>query len=202
MKKLLKLSEVREMFNRPCHEVQDAFEIKYYGENDPDITFVVSKEFQVNADGSIINPLDWIRDQKVIETMNMNFNGDVMFMFGNFWHSEKTGIARFRPKNPKHATDLLIRVIWGTRYNGRRGTYGCEAQKIKGVKYFYRSTSRDSGVGNDYWVVPVGFYRDSSVVRRIEKTEKEYAAEFKERSKAYRKKYAKLYKEAEGEENS
>lgn len=158
MKKTMTIVEARGMFGETCYETKTSFLVNDFGKYRPNITFVVGKEVELDANGKFVNPLQYIRDREVTDSMNMNFDGDAEFMFGDFWHSKKGG-ACFRPKSPKVAKDLLVRVSWGGCFDSHRGTYSDEANAIEGVKYFRRASSNGGGTGNDFWVVPVGFVR-------------------------------------------
>ena len=195
MEKTLTVVEAREMFGENCFETETGFLVNVFGKYCPNVTFVVSKEVELDANGKPINPLTYISDREVTDSMNMDFDGDAEFMFGDFWWSKKGG-ACFRPKSPKFAKDLLVRVDWGGCFNSHRGTYSDEANAIEGVKYFRRASSNGGGAGYDYWVVPVGFYRALHIEEVDGDTKSAGTTSFKARAKAYREKYARLQKEA------
>lgn len=194
MKKTLSIVEAREMFGEACYETETGFLVNVFGKYKPNITFVIDKEVELDAKGNPINPLHYSSDREITDGMNMNFDGDADFMFGDFWRSKKGG-ACFRPKNPKFAKDLLVRVSWGGCFNSHRGTYSDEAKAIDGVKYFRRASSNGGGAGNDYWVVPVGFSRVLHIEEVDGDAKTDHAAEFERRAKAYREKHSKLQKE-------
>lgn len=210
----MSVSEAREMLGENSYEIDGGFITNHFGKYQPNITFVVGKEVELDANGKLISPLGYIKDKEVTDGMNMDFDGDPAFMFGDFWRSKKGG-ACFRPKDPREAKDLLIRVNWGGAFDSHRGTYPDEARRIEGVKYFHRASSNGGGSGYDYWVVPVGFYRSrsfsdidghskaGSIPKQQETRIREKHALFKEkRSKendtAYR---ARLAKEEKSREN-
>ena len=195
MKKTLTIVEAREMFGETCYETETGFLVNIFGKYCPNMTFVVGKEVELDADGRSINPLRYSSDREVTDSMNMDFDGDADFMFGDFWRSKKGG-ACFRPKNPKVAKDLLVRVSWGGCFNSHRGTYSDEAKAIEGVKYFRRASSNGGGAGNDFWVLPVGFSRILHIDEVDGETKTDHTAEFERRAKAYREKHAKLQREA------
>ena len=195
MKKTLTIVEAREMFGETCYETETGFLVNIFGKYCPNTTFVVGKEVELDANGKPINPLHYSSDCEVTDSMNMDFDGDAEFMFGDFWRSKKGG-ACFRPKSPRVAKDLLVRVSWGGCFNSHRGTYSDEAKAIEGVKYFRRASSNGGGAGYDYWVVPVGFFRVLHIDEVDGEVKADHTAEFERRAKAYREKHAKLQREA------
>lgn len=195
MKKTMTLVEAREMFGETCYETETSFLVNVFGKYCPNITFVVGKEIELDANGKSVDPLHYYNDREVTDSMNMEFDGDAEFMFGDFWRSKKGG-ACFRPKDPKVAKDLLVRVSWGGCFNGHRGTYSDEANAIEGVKYFRRASSNGGRAGYDYWVMPVGFSRILHIDEVDGETKLDHTAEFERRAKAYREKHAKLQREA------
>lgn len=195
MKDTITIVEARDVFGDTCYETETGFLVNDFGKYCPNITFIVSKEIELDASGKPINPLQYIRDREVTDSMNMDFDGEAEFMFGDFWRSKKGG-ACFRPKNPKVAKDLLVRVSWGGCFDSSRGTYSDEANAIEGVKYFRRASSNGGGTGYDYWVLPVGFVRILHIKEIDGETKTNRTAEFERRAKAYREKHAKLQREA------
>lgn len=195
MKKTITIVEARKMFGENCFETETGFLVNIFGKYCPNITFVVGKEVELDANGKPINPLQYSSDREVTDSMNMDFDGEATFMFGDFWRSKKGG-ACFRPKNPGVAKDLLVRVDWGGPFNSHRGTYPDEAKVIEGVKYFRRASSNGGGAGYDYWVVPVGFFRVLHIDEIDGETKADHTAEFERRAKAYREKHARLQREA------
>lgn len=194
MKKTMTIVEAREMFGETCYETETGFLVNIFGKYCPNITFVVDKEVELDANGKPINPLHYSSDREVTDSMNMDFDGDAEFMFGDFWCSKKGGVC-FRPKNPKFAKDLLVRVSWGGCFNSHRGTYSDEANAIEGIKYFRRASSNGGGAGNDFWIVPVGFFRVLHIDEVDGETKVDHTAEFERRAKAYREKHTKLQRE-------
>ena len=195
MKKTMTIVEAREMFGETCYETETSFLVNIFGKYCPNITFVTDKAVELDANGKFINPLHYSSDREVTDSMNMDFDGEADFMFGDFWRSKKGG-ACFRPKNPKVAKDLLVRVSWGGCFNSHRGTYSDAAKAIEGVKYFRRASSNGGGAGNDFWVVPVGFSRILHIDDIDGETKVERTEEFKRRAKTYREKHARLQREA------
>ena len=157
MKKLMSLAEVKEFFeNEKCFETETCFLINEFGKYNPNICFVVDKEFDLNEYGGPMNPLEYFEDYEVTANMNIDFNGAASFMFGDFWIS-KCGEACFRPKDAMEAKHILIKVSWGGSYNRTRGNEASEVNKIKDVLYFRHAVSNGGGEGYDFWIVPVGF---------------------------------------------
>ncbi len=194
MKKALTLAEARKFFNEEhVYETETGFLVNEFGKYCPNITFVIGKEFELNAEGKVVNPLRYIVDHGVTDNMNMNFDGSPKFMFGDFWRSKKGG-ACFRPKDPMKAKDLLIEVAWGGPFNRTRGRYPDEAKAIEGVKYFRHATSNGGGVGYDYWVVPVGFHR-ALRMDEIDRGEVAIIADHAAMTAAYREKHSRLQRE-------
>lgn len=194
MKKMMTIVEARKLFGEACYETETGFLVNVFGKYRPNITFIISKEFDLDADGKPVNPLRYVSDREVTDSMNMNFDGDAEFMFGDFWVSKKGG-ACFRPKNPRVAKDLLVRVSWGGCFNSHRGTYSDEAKAIEGIKYFRRASSNGGKAGNDFWVVPVGFARILHIDEIDGETTVDHTAEFERRAKAYREKHSRLQRE-------
>ncbi|MBR3324280.1 hypothetical protein IKG24_01940 [Candidatus Saccharibacteria bacterium] len=89
-----------------------------------------------------------------------------------------------------------MRVSWGGCFNSHRGTYSDEAKAIEGIKYFRRASSNGGGVGNDFWVVPVGFARILHIDEVDGEIKADHTAEFERRAKAYCEKHTKLQREA------
>ena len=193
------VTEARKIFGENSYEIDGGFIANYFGKYLPNITFVVGKEMELDTNGNIINPIRFVKDREVTDGMNMDFDGDATFMFGDFWTSKKGG-ACFRPKDPREAKDLLIRVNWGGAFDNHRGTYSDEAKEIEGVKYFRRASSNRGGSGYDYWVVPVGFYRVRSFDGLDGQTKALSASEMESRAKGYREKHA-LLREKQSKEN-
>lgn len=157
MKKLMSLAGVKAFFdNEKCFETETGFLVNEFGKYHPNICFVVDKEFNLNEYNTPINPLEFIEDYEVTANMNVDFNGEPKFLFGDFWISKK-GEACFRPKDAMEAKHMLIRSSWGGSYNQTRGRKPSEVEQIKDVLYFRHATSNGGGEGYDYWVVPVGF---------------------------------------------
>ena len=194
MKKTLSIVEARELFGETCYETETGFLVNDFGKYRPNITFVISKDVDLNATGKPISPMTYVSDREVTDSMNIGFDGDAEFIFGDFWRSKKGG-ACFRPKDPMVAKDLLIRVDWGGCFNSHRGVYSEDAKAIEGVKYFRRASSNGGGAGCDYWVLPVGFFSIVHIDEIDGETKVDHTAEFEARGKAYREKHSKLRKE-------
>lgn len=99
----------------------------------------------------------YLEDDEFINSMNMEFDGEVSFTYGEFWHSKK-GSACFRPQDPMKAKHLLISISWGGCFNKTRGIFEFYA-KENGALYFRSSSSNGRGLGHNYMVFPVGYKR-------------------------------------------
>lgn len=166
-------------------ETQTSFGVNAFGKYRPNITFIISKEF----DG---NPLAYRSDaitQEMTCDMNIDFDGEVDVLFGDFWTSQKGG-ACFRPKPIAGAQHVLIRVDWGGAFSCTRGI----RSDVAGAVYYRRAVSNGGGSGFDYLVVPVGFYRalrDAEIDGDVATT----APNFVERAKAICEKFAQYDRE-------
>lgn len=152
---VLTLSEVKSLYKTiHCHETENCFLVHDYGKYKPNVTFVLSKDFHLNKDRKPIDPLSYTTDSKITDNMNIPFDGDADFIFGDFWINKK-GNKCFKPEDPLKSKHLLIRVSWGGSYSYTWGNY--RGEKIKGVIYFHRASSNAVGSGYDYYIVPVRF---------------------------------------------
>ena len=192
MEKKMSLAEIKAMFGDNCFETETSFGVNLYGKYKPGMTFIIPKTLPLGKDGKPINPIFYEEDKEVTGNMNLDFDGEPTFMFGDFWRSKK-GNPCFRPKSPLHAKHLLIRVRWGGCFNRSRGNY--EAPENAGVIFFKRASSNGGGAGCDYWVVSVG-YRRYNFDPEIDGDERpDHSDDFEQNAKAYRKKYADLQRQ-------
>lgn len=154
--KVLTLAEAKKFFkNDKIYEAGEGqFLVNMFGKYLPNITFVISSTFEVDENERVISPLDYTSDEEVTANMNINFDGDVVFIFGDFWRSKKGG-ACFRPKDPMRAKHMLVCSSWGGAFSRTRGNY--HGENTPGVLYFRRARSNGGGAGNDFYVVPVGY---------------------------------------------
>ena len=190
MKKTMTLAEAREMYGETVYETETGFLVNKFGKYRPNITFVIPKTFDLGKDGKVIDPLSYTADRDVTDNMNVNFDGDVSFVFGDFWRSKKGG-ACFRSKNPMQAKHLLICISWGGCFNSHRGMSTNYANEC-GALYFRSASSNGGGVGNDYIVLPVG-YKHSCYDPEFDGEATESPDNGNEaRAKVYRKKHADL----------
>ena len=192
MKKTMTLAEVKEFFGTDrCFETETAFGVNLFGKYQPDMTFIVPKEFNLGKDGKPISFLDYVEDHEVTGNMNLNFGGRASFIFGDYWRSKKGG-ACFRPKSPLTAKHLLVKVSWGGAFDSTRGSHG-----VDDALYFRRASSNGGGAGCDYWVLPVGytrFIRDAEIDGEAEGGAA-VSRSFVERGNAYREKWHKIFSE-------
>ena len=156
MQKVLSLAEVKKFYkSETCFEVDTAFIVNDFGKYSPNLSFIISKDFELDERGNVKDQFRYFDDQEVINNMNIDFNGNAKFMFGDFWVS-KNGTKCFKPKNPIKASHVLIMVNWGGCFNSTRGVYPDDASKLN-PKYYRRASSNGGGTGTDYWVFPVGY---------------------------------------------
>lgn len=135
------------------------FLVNMFGKYKPNMSFIVPVEHHLDRDGNYISFLKYKEaDEKIIDALGVDFNGNGVpeILFGDFWHSKKGG-ACFRPKNPKAANHLLLKVTWGGAFSKHRGQY--EAEDGGGqaylAEYFRRAKSNGGGQGYDYYVFPL-----------------------------------------------
>lgn len=166
-------------------ETETSFLVNDFGKYRPNITFVISKEFEGD-------PLAFRHEGPVGEMladMNISFGGGTEVFFGDFWISKKGG-ACFRPKGVAEAQHLLIRCGWGGAFSRTRGI----GDAGTGVIYSRRAGSNGGGMGYDYLVVPVGFYR-SLHDAEIDGDAAAAAPNFAERAKTIREQFAEYDRE-------
>lgn len=133
--------------------------INMFGKYKPNMSFIIPVEHHLDRDGNYISFLKYKEaDQKIIDALGVDFNGNGSpeVLFGDFWRSKKGGSC-FRPKSPKQAQHVLVRVNWGGAFSKCRGQY----KKEDGgglsylAQYFRRAKSNGGGVGYDYYVFPM-----------------------------------------------
>ncbi len=180
------LSEVKAMMKTDkVFETQTAFGVNDFGKYRPNITFILAKEFDAD-------PLAYRRDaptREMTRDMNIDLDGEVGVLFGDFWKSQKGG-ACFRPKPIAQAQHVLMQVGWGGAFSRTRGV----RSDVAGAVYYRCAVSNGGGAGNDYLVVPVGFYRavrDVEIDGNVAAT----APNFAERAKTIREKFTQYDRE-------
>lgn len=180
------LAEAKEIFKtEKIHETGTAFLVNDFGKYRPNITFVVRKDF----DRSPIAYRSDAPTKQMLGNMNVEFDGETSVLFGDYWKSQKGG-ACFRPKPIAEAQHVLISVDWGGAFSRTRGV----RSDVAGAVYYRCAASNGGGSGNDYLVVPVGFYRalrDAEIDGDATTT----APNFAERAKAIREKFAQYDRE-------
>ncbi len=182
MNRELNVAEAREFFEtEKVFEISEGFLYNCAGKYEPNMSFLLPLQFELDATGKIVNPLTYISDPAVTDSFNLRLDGEASFLFGDFWRSKKGG-ACFRPKDPQQAKHLLVRVDWGGCFNRSRGQWADYAKEA-GALYFKRASSNGGGSGYDYWVLPVGYVRqyDSEQAFRIDR---KLATEYCERHSA------------------
>lgn len=147
------LADVKAMYGEKVIETGTSFVVNAYGKYQPNISFVLAKEFSGD-------PLAYRSDtptREMIAGLGFDFGTSesaVNVLFGDFWLS-KAGKPHFRPKSPQVATHVLLRAGWGGGHGGSLTRGRWEAPE--GVVYFRRAASNGGGTGNDYYVLPVGY---------------------------------------------
>ena len=158
MKKNLSLAEVKKFYkSENCYEIDNGFIVNDFGKYSPNLSFIISKEFELDDRGNVRDQFRYFDDKDVINNMNIDFKGSSRFMFGDYWVSKK-GTKCFKPKDPVRASHIFIEVNWGGCFNPTRGIYPTDARDLKPT-YYHRGSSNGGGVGTDYWVFPIGYVR-------------------------------------------
>lgn len=166
-------------------EITTSFGVNDFGKYRPNITFIILKSFEGN-------PIAYRNDaptREMTRDMNIDLDGEVGVMFGDFWKSQKGG-ACFRPKPIAAAQHVLMQIGWGGAFSRTRGV----RSNVDDAMYYRSAASNGGGAGNDYLVVPVGFYRalrDAEIDGDAATT----APNFAERAKAIREKFAQYDRE-------
>lgn len=189
LEKRLTLAEARAFFkNEHVYEGRAGeYLVNFFGKYLPNMTFIISSVFEMDENERVKDPLTYVSDAEMAAEMNMRFDGNTVgFVFGDFWRSRKGG-ACFRPKDPMESRHILVEVNWGGCFSRTGGNYA--GDDIPGVIYFRRARSNGGGLGNDYYVVPIGYH----LVRDAEGRPQEGSVRNAEK---FRKKHAELRREA------
>ncbi|MDD4762087.1 MAG: hypothetical protein PHZ25_03650 [Candidatus Pacebacteria bacterium] len=176
------LEEVKRVLNtEKVFETSTSFGINMFGKYEPNITFILQKNFE----GKLLVYRYDEPVKEMIRGMNVDFDGDVSVLFGDFWKSRKSGGACFRPKPITEANHVLLKVSWGGAFSRNSGMRN---HIPEGALYYRRAKSNGGGAGCDYLVVPVGFF---CVVHdaEIDGEEKPPQTNFERRAKAVREKF-------------
>ena len=120
---------------------KDYYLVNWYGKYNPQMTFLVTWE--------TIQNFFWSKPDYF---MNVIFDGEPHFMYGDYWVSRK-GKHCFRPLPKDHAEHMLVKVEW-EREKGARGR-NLELEEV--ALYYHRARSRGGGIGNTYYVLPKGY---------------------------------------------
>lgn len=155
----MSLADVKEYFesivywkNCKIFETKETYGIIDRGKYNSGLTFIIPKSFNETKEGEAANPLRWFQNRYVTDNMNIDFDAsEIYFMLGDYWVSKKDTNC-FRPKSPKYAKHMLIKASWGGPFDHTRGYRGYRKQN-----YFRRALSNNGGMGNDFYVVPVGY---------------------------------------------
>ena len=114
--------------------------IRRFGKYMPNLIFLLSEENISVA---------WHRNDMEPLKLNIEFDGDLEWMPGDFWVSKK-GSNCFRPK--QNGKDLLIKIDWGGPFIASRGT---EYDSVKSkALYARRAPSNGGGEGYNFYVFP------------------------------------------------
>lgn len=154
MSNIRTLADVKTKYGEKVVETATTFVVNAYGKYRPNISFVLAKDFGGD-------PLKYRSDaptREMIAGLGLGFGtgeSAVSVLFGDFW-SSKSGKPHFRPKSPQLATHFVVCAEWGAGRGGSRMRGAWSAPE--GAAYFRRASSNGGGVGNDYYVLPVGFY--------------------------------------------
>lgn len=127
----------------------DSYLVNWYGKYNPQITFLVKWD--------TIQNFFWSEPDY---NMNVIFDGDPYFMYGNYWVSRK-GKHCFRPLPKDRAEHMLVKVDWEKGLF--RTSYGRNPELEKAALYYHRARSRGGGIGNTYYVLPKGYVHRLSV---------------------------------------
>ena len=150
--KALSLVEAKKAYEtEKVFETEKGFLVNMFGKYQPNVSFIVPKEHELDEKGNAVPYTVFIEDKDITSEMDMEWNGEPEILFGDFWRSKKGG-ACFRPKAADKAQHILVKVHWGGSY--RLGTGRPEG--IPGALYFHRSVSNQGALGYDYYVFPVG----------------------------------------------
>ena len=128
---------------------EDYYLVNWYGKYNPQMTFLVNWD--------TIQHFFWIEPDY---NMNVIFDGDPYFMYGDYWVSRK-GKHCFRPLPKKQAEHMLIKVSW------ERGmfkvTNGRNPELEEAALYYHRARSNGGGIGNTYYVLPKGYVHEEKI---------------------------------------
>lgn len=195
MKKTLTIAEARELFaSEKVFATNSGFLFNDIGKYRTGLTFVLDSSFELDKDGEVVSPIQFVDDREVTDSFNLDLDGDAKILFGDFWKSQK-GAPCFRPKAPNQAKHLLVDVRWGGCFNSHRGNWSDDA-KAAGALYFRRASSNGGGAGHDYWVLPVGYVRQLEGVYRIDwEAAREYCSKHSKLQADQRTEADRLYRE-------
>ena len=132
--------------NKPVELTNGEVLCNRFGKYQPNLCFVLNEE------GA---QLGW--DDK-IPNLNLEFDGDLDYIPGDFWVSKK-GTHCFRPK--KDGKHILLRVNWGGCFVSTRG---CEYEEVKPLAIFSRRAgSNGGGTGYNFYIFDKNFHREVSI---------------------------------------
>lgn len=131
-------------------ELNDQYMVNMFGKYQPNITFLVDKEVNLDGHGDPINPLAYFEDKEIEAAIGLKIDGKVSFMFGKAWRSKKGGMC-FTPKTSDKADSVLINVYWGGAFSRT-----CGFEKAPNGAMYYRKAKSNAGrQGHDYVIFPL-----------------------------------------------
>ena len=123
---------------------EDSYLVNWYGKYNPQMTFIVTWD--------TIQYFFWSEPDYF---MNVVFDGDPYFMYGNYWVSRK-GKHCFRPLPKDRAEHMLVKVEW----EREKGNRGINPELEEAALYHHRARSKGGGIGNTYYVLPKGYVHE------------------------------------------
>lgn len=185
-KKKVTLEEAKQILDtdKIFYNGKEKFNYVYSGKYRPGITIEIPQEWTLNKKRHPECPIQFIECKELTDGMNIDFDGDVDILLGNYRVS-KNGRPVFELTKPTEARETLIRVYWGGAFNSTRGQHRSYAEEV-GATYFLRKSSNGGGLGYDYWVLPVEYVNDmeprdvSDILENIEEQENKRIEEIDE----------------------
>lgn len=126
---------------------EDYYLVNRYGKYEPQMTFLVNWD--------TIQNFFWAEPDYF---MNVVFDGDPYFMYGNYWVSRK-GKHCFRPLPKDRAEHMLVKVEWEREKSA--GGRNIELEEV--ALYYHRARSNGGGIGNTYYVLPKGYVHEEKI---------------------------------------
>ena len=130
---------------------EDYYLVNWYGKYNPQMTFLVTWD--------TIQHFFWANPDY---NMNVIFDGDPYFMYGEYWVSRK-GKHCFRPLSKDRAKHMLVKVDWGKDMFRVKSSNGRNPELEEAALYYYRARSNGGGIGNTYYVLPKGYVHEEKL---------------------------------------